>query len=137
LNKGEQIKTARAWTLAASAIQRVVVRFSQIHQIFIPLPSHELQILFSGNLLAQNINILKVVQFDPLVEMDVFNRSGHLDIATIRLSGLLSVCVNEFQQFSEPCSTAHVEGVGSVDVPVLFAVWFDTTRHPFPLPFIQ
>lgn len=79
----------------------VVVKSSQTHQIFILLPSHELEIVFRGNSLAQRINILKV-RFDPLFKMDVFNRSGHLDIATTRAGGFLSVALNEGQQLSEP-----------------------------------
>jgi hypothetical protein len=113
----------------------VVVKSSQMHQVFKLLPSHELEIVFRSNSLAQRINILKV-WFDPLFKMDVFNRSGHLDIATTRPSGLLSVVLNEGQPLPERCLSANVEGVGSADMPVLFAVWLDTARPPIPLPFI-
>ena len=83
-----------------STARGVVVKSSQMHQIFILFPSHELEIVFRGNSLAQSMNILKV-RFDPLLKMDVFNRSGHLDITTTWPRGLLSVALNEGQQLSE------------------------------------
>lgn len=81
------------------------------------------------------MDILKI-QFDPLFEMDIFNRSCHFNVATTWLRSLLSISLNEGQQLSKRRSAAHVEGVGSADVPVLFAVWFDTTRQAFPFPII-
>lgn len=96
--------------------------------------SYKTKVVFKRNPLTKTIN-LRQIRFGSLSDMNVLDRSCdlHKTPASPPLFSLFHPTFNQREEITKMGLTSQVEGLSSIDVAMISAIWPDTEGSIFPV----